>query len=370
MALKANQQRLVLTAMLGLSLSSGSAFSEQYEFGSLPSVKVDAAKAELGKRLFFDKRLSGNAAIACADCHQPEHGFANSDKLSRGYPGNNHFRNAPTLINAVHKKSWMHDGRIGTNLNDVTREMITEDYLMNMDMRLMQERIKQDPIYIEMFKKAGYGEPSNGKVRKAIPEYLKTLVSNNTSYDQGKLSVSAKRGFELFKGKAHCASCHNGPLFSDGSAYNTGVPENLDIFTDISRHQAFIAFNMFMGNENYMNLKRDVGAHVRTHKADGSDIGKFMVPSLRELTYTAPYMHNGMFASLDEVVAFYNAGGEQDKNRDPRIKPLNLSKHEQLDLVEFLKSLSSAQALTSDKHVWGSSDYSYQLIENWRNVKN
>ena len=366
----ANKNRLLMPALLSLFIASTYTGAEPTKFGKLPNIKVNQAKAELGKRLFFDKRLSGDAVISCATCHQPSNGFASKAALSPGYPGNKHFRNAPTLINTVFKKSWMHDGRIGTNLNDVTREMITEDYIMNMDMRLMQERVKQDPIYIEMFKKAGYGEPSNGKVRKAIPEFLKSLTSTNTAFDNNKLTTAAKRGFALFKGKAGCAACHNGPMFSDGQAYNTGVPENLDIFTDVARHQAFIAFNMFMGNENYMALKRDVGAHVRTHNADGSDIGKFMVPTLRELTYTAPYMHNGMFTTLEEVIGFYNAGGEQDKNKDPRIKPLNLNKHEQMDLIVFLKSLSSDKPLTSAKYVWKKDDYSYQVIENWQSAKN
>ena len=366
----ANKSRFLMPFALSLFLITANSNAESVRFGNLPTVKVDEAKAALGKRLFFDARLSGDTSTSCASCHQPDNGFSSKEALSPGYPGNNLFRNAPTLINTTFKKSWMHDGRIGTNLNDVTREMITEDYIMNMDMRLMQERIKQDPIYIEMFKEAGYGEPSNGSVRKAIPEYLKSLVSSTTPFDTYKMTATAKRGFELFKGKAGCSGCHNGPLFSDGNAYNTGVPENLNIFTDVSRHQAFIAFNMFMGNENYMNLKRDVGAHVRSHKADGSDIGKFMVPTLRELKYTAPYMHNGMFSSLEEVVSFYNAGGEQDKNKDERIKPLNLSKHEQMALVSFLKSLSSDTPLTTDKHVWTKSDYNYEVISNWLDVKN
>jgi len=126
------------------------------DIGPLPPLKFDEAKAELGKRLFFDARLSGDAAISCATCHDPEHGFSTSKALSDGYPGNKHFRNAPTMINTAYKKVWMHDGRIGTNLNDVTREMITEDYIFNMDMRIMQERLKQDSKYLEMFEAAGY----------------------------------------------------------------------------------------------------------------------------------------------------------------------------------------------------------------------
>ena len=93
----------------------------------------------LGKRLFFDSRLSGDTQLSCASCHQPEKGYSDGLAMGRAHPGSLHFRNTPTLINAALRDSWMHDGRMGTNLNDVTREMLTETYLMNMDMRLMQE---------------------------------------------------------------------------------------------------------------------------------------------------------------------------------------------------------------------------------------
>ncbi|MCP5073192.1 MAG: photosynthetic protein synthase I [Rhodobacteraceae bacterium] len=340
------------------------------EFGPVPVAEVDAAKAALGKRLFFDARLSGDAAISCSTCHNPELGFADGLPLAKAYPGSDGFRNAPTLINAALKAAWFHDGRLGTNLNDVTRESITETYSMNMDMRLMQERIKQDPVYLEMFEAAGYGEPSNGSVRKAIPEYLKTLTSRGAPFDTGEMSEAANRGFDLFKGKAGCAECHNGPRFSDDQPHNLGVPENPDIWLDPKRHLTYVSFAMFMGIENYMNIRRDVGAHVRTHKSDGTDIGKFMTPTLRELNYTAPYMHNGTMGSLQTVVAFYNAGGGSDENKDPRIKPLGLSWQEQADLVAFLESLSG-DPLTGEEHVWpGKVDVNYKPFENWLEMEN
>jgi len=333
-------------------------------------MQVDAKKAELGKRLFFDPRLSGDAAISCAKCHIPAKGFADGLALSKADHGSDGFRNTPTLINTAHKAAWFHDGRIGTNLNDVTRESITETYNMNMDMRLMQERIKQDPVYVKMFMEAGYGEPSNGSVRKAIPEYLKTLNSRGAVFDSGKMSDNAKRGFELFKGKAGCAQCHTGPTFSDGKPHNTSVPENPDIWSNPMRHITFVTFANFMGIENYMNIRRDVGAHIRTHKSDGSDIGKFMTPTLRELTFTAPYMHNGMIKTLDDVVAFYNRGGGNDPNKDPRVKPLNLSREEQANLVVFLKSLSG-EPLTGPEHVWKEKiNVNYTAIEDWLKKKN
>ena len=355
-----------------LAVALGAALAVQVvwamDIGPLPALKYDRAKAELGKRLFFDMRLSGDAGIACSSCHVPENGFASPTALSKGYPGNGNFRNAPTLINTAYKKVWLHDGRIGTNLNDLTREMLTEDYIMNMDMRIMQERIKQDPVYVKMFKDAGYGEPSNGKVRKAIPEYLKSLTSRNVPFDNGTMSDAAKRGMKLFTGKAGCVRCHNGPLFTDQKAHNTGVPENFDVFLDPMNHQAFLAFAMFQGIENYMNLKRDPGYYNVT--LDRADMGKFVTPTLRELKYTAPYMHNGMLKSLEEVVTFYNVGGGEDSNKSPLLKPLGLSRSEQRDLVAFLLSLSG-EPLTGADHVWKDPyPEEYEAIANWLEVRN
>lgn len=366
-AKRVSRQKQMLVASLALAVSFtliGVSRADSGTAGALPELEINAAKAELGKRLFFDKRLSGDAAISCATCHMPENGYSTNEALSPGYPGNGHFRNSIGLINAAHKKTWLHDGRLGTNLNDVTREMITEDYIMNMDMRIMQERVKQDPKYVEMFEAAGYGEPSNGSVRKAIPEYLKTLTSRGAPYDAGTMSDAAKKGEMVFNEKG-CVSCHSGALFSDGKAHNTGVPENFDVFLDPMNHQAFIAFTMFQGVDNYMNLKRDPGAYVQWKKADKSNMGTFMTPSLRELTQTAPYMHNGMLASLEDVVEFYNVGGGEDSNKDSTMRPLEMTDMEKADLVEFLKALSG-EALTGPEFVWADGyPEEYPVIQDW-----
>ena len=360
---------LVASLAVAVSFAMSGIASAKDAPGPLPELKINKAKAELGKRLFFDKRLSGDAAISCATCHVPENGFSYPKKLSLGYPGNGHFRNSQGLINVAHKKTWLHDGRLGTNLNDVTREMLTEDYIMNMDMRIMQERVKQDPKYVEMFKAAGYGEPSNGSVRKAIPEYLKTLVSKGSPFDTGKMSDSAKAGQKVFNDKG-CSSCHSGSMFSDGKAHNTGVPENFDIFLDPMNHQAFIAFTMFQGIPNFMSLKRDPGAAVQWKKADASNYGTFMTPSLRELTQTAPYMHNGMIATLEDVIDFYNAGGGADSHKDAAMKPLNMTDQEKKDLLAFLQALSGDK-LTGAEHVWTEKyPTEYPVIADWANQKN
>lgn len=364
------QKEASMKATVGLTigLMVGLLFSA-VALAALPPQSVNVPMAELGKRLFFDTRLSGDDSLSCASCHIPQNGYSHPDALGPAYTGSKGFRNVPSLINTTYKEVWFHDGRIGTNLNDVVRENLTEDWLMNMDMRLMQERLKQDPIYVEMFAKAGLGEPSNGGVRKALPEYLKTVTSRNAPIDTGALSPLAKQGQKLFNHQAGCSQCHNGELYSDGKAYNTGVAENFDIFRDPLRHQTFIAFNMFMGVADYLELKRDVGAHIQTHKADGSDRGRFVTPSLRGLKYSKPYMHNGIFNTLEEVVEFYDQGGGVDRNKDARLVPLNLTQKQKGALVAFLEALSG-EPLIGKEFEYLEYDYDYEPTEDWANAKN
>jgi len=333
----------------------------------LAPLEVNPARAELGKRLFYDARLSGDTSMSCASCHQPDKAFTDGKALSDAYTGAGHFRNTPTLANVGYRDAWNHDGRIGTNLNDVTRGMITESYLMNMDMRLMQERLKQDPVYVEMFEAAGYGEPSNGGARNALQEFQKTIVSRGAPIDTGDLSAAAERGRLIFEGVGNCTACHSGPRYTDDRAHNTGVPDNPEIWADPARHSAFVTYAKFMGVEAYMALRQDLGAYIRTHEADRRRT--FLTPTLRELTWTAPYMHNGVFETLEEVVDFYNAGGGDDPLKDPRLEPLGLVPSEKADLVAFLESLSG-ESFDIDAYVWREDDYGYSVVENWRETPN
>jgi cytochrome c peroxidase len=323
--------------------------------------------AELGKRMFYDTRLSGDASLACASCHQPDKGFSDGEALSSAYTGAAHFRNAPTLANVGYRDAWLHDGRLGTNLNDVSREMITETYLMNMDMRIMQERMKQDPVYVAMFQAAGMSEPSNGGARNALQAFMQTIVSRGAPVDEGTMSAAAKRGQGLFEGKAGCAACHSGDRYTDDRPHNTGVSNNPDIWADPERHSAFVTYAKFMGVENYMNLREDLGAYIRTHKPDTKRT--FLTPTLRELTWTAPYMHNGVLATLADVVDFYDAGGGSDPLKDPRLRPLGLVPSEKADLVAYLEALSG-ESFDVDDYVWRADDYGYAVIENWRDATN
>lgn len=346
--------------------------------GPLPGKEAPKASlVEMGKRLFFDVRLSGDGAISCATCHDPGQGFtrqvdkeSNPMALSDAYPGTRHFRNAPTLINTMYKADfpavgWGWDGHMGANLNDVVRDQITETMILNLDMRLMHERMKQDPVYVQMCQENFNGECSSGKGRKALVAFMETLVSKDVPFDQGKLSEAARRGQSLFEGKADCVQCHNGPYFSDGEPHNTGVDENLDIFKDPLRHIAYRAVLTNHGVPNADNWRRDVG-YFLVSKNYG-DVGKFITPTLRELTYTAPYMHNGVMNTLDEVVEFYNQGGGHEDPLADELQPLGLGDGEKQDLVAFLESLSSASPLTVEKV---DIPEEYEPIPNWLESKN
>jgi len=357
---------LLRTLVVGALFAGGTAWAQEV-VTPLQPLEVNPAQAELGKRLFYDTRLSGDTSLSCSSCHQADKAFTDGEALSQAYTGGAHFRNAPTLANTGYRAAWLHDGKLGTNLNDVTREMITETHLMNMDMRIMQERLKQDPVYIEMFKVAGFGEPSNGGARNALQAFLKTIVSRNAPVDTGEMSAAAQRGRGIFDGKGQCSTCHAGERFTDDQPHNTGVPNNPDIWSDPERHSVFVSYAKFMGVENYMNLREDLGAYVRTHEK--ATKRTFLTPSLRELTYTAPYMHNGMIATLEDVVDFYDVGGGDDVNKDRILQPLGLKPSEKGDLVAFLQALSGA-SFETEAYVWPDDSFDYQVIEDWRNVNN
>ena len=367
-----------ITLIAVLALSSAVLASEYPALGPLPEKKApNASLVEMGKRLFFDARMSGDGGISCATCHDPREGFGKStdaegkpQALSDAYPGTKHFRNAPTLINTRYKADfadvgWAWDGLMGANLNDVVRNEITETMIMNLDMRLMHERMKQDPTYVNMCKDNFNGECSSGKGRKALVAFMDTLVSTDAPFDTGKMSDAAERGQTLFEGKAECIQCHNGPYLSDGKPHNTGVPENMEVFENPMRHLTYRAVVTNHGVPKADIWRRDVGYFLVSKKY--ADVGKFITPTLRELTYTPPYMHNGTLATLEDVIAFYDQGGGKDDPLARELAPLGLSANEKRDLVAFLESLSSASPVTVEKIPV---PQKYQPIDNWVQLHN
>jgi cytochrome c peroxidase len=317
----------------------------------LPVVKPEIA--ELGKMLFFDPRLSGDSSTSCAECHNPAYGWTDGSDLARGYPGTKHWRNSQSIVNAALIQSGLHWNGELANLTDQVNGAMASSVVANIDVSIAEERLYQIPDYRNRFLSIWGEEPNKDRIFEAIATYEATLISYDSPFDRyvggdaGAMSESAVRGFGIFAGKGNCTSCHNGPLLSDQAFHNTAAPPN-PMLNDDPLMQ--ITFRYMMRNSGveksvYDNLDRDPGRYAVTKNPD--DLGLFRTPPLRYLNYTAPYMHNGIFYTLEEVVEFYNIGGTQDifGTKSPLIQPLNLTEDEKKDLVAFLQSLSGTEII-------------------------
>jgi len=315
--------------------------------GSLPQTSPHPGEAHvaLGRKLFFDPRLSGDATISCATCHNPKHGWADGLELSKGYPGSKYFRNTPTVVNASLGRLMYWDGRLpATDLPTVVRDHISEAHFLQADGRLVIERLRQVPAYEAEFRSAFGGEPTYGRILNAVAAFVTSLTSEDVPFDtfvkgdESAISDSARAGYDLFQGKAGCINCHSGPMFSDGSFHSLGLESNRDIFLDPQRHITFRRFFRTLGVPGYERLRQDPGLYSISKQPTDSEL--IRTPTLRELASTAPYMHDGQLSTLKAVVAFYNdAGGPRD-TKDKLLKPLGLSDEEQASLVDFLVTLS------------------------------
>ncbi len=308
-----------------------------------PPVTHDDGRVLLGKYLYFDPRLSANTSTSCATCHIPDLTYTDGKALSDGYPSTLYFRNTPTVLNTVFMDRLYWDGRMdGEDMPTLVRDHLTEAHFMNTDGRLMVERIKQVPEYVQLFDDAYGSGPSFGRVLGAVSAYVQSLNTTPSPYDRflsgesEALSADARAGLALFEGKAGCAACHSGPMLSDGGFYALGVPENPDTWDDPLRHITFRRFFRLFGTPNYRALRSDPGRAALTQRE--ADRGAFRTAPLREVADTAPYMHNGVFSDLEQVVAFYNAGGGPDNGV---LSPLGLTDPEISRLIAFLEALSS-----------------------------
>lgn len=301
-------------------------------------------QASLGKMLFFDPRLSGDGSLSCSQCHDPAKGFTDGKPLADAYPGALHFRNALSVVNVAHRKALYWDGRI-TDPADLVRDHITDAQFMNADGRLVIERLRQVPEYENGFKKAFGGEPTFGRILNAVVAYMQTLNSKGNALDRylagnaNALTPDARRGLDLFTGKAGCARCHFGPLLTDEKFHHLGVPENPEVFSQPLRHITFRRFFKVLGTPGYHALREDVGLYAVTKRDE--DRGKFRTPSLREVGQRSAFMHNGALKTLEDVVAFYNGGGGNAPNKDPLLAPLGLTRDEQRALATLLRTLQS-----------------------------
>ena len=273
------------------------------------------AQVALGKQLFADTRLSAGGQTACSTCHLADKGFADGQVRSRGDKGTMLKRNSPGLTNLAWNHVFLWDGE-ATSLEEVSLVPLKREPVMGLAPEKAVDKLNADKALAKKFVEA-FGPPglTVQTLAGALAAYQRTLISRNTPFDRyaagddGALTEAARRGLGLFTGKANCAVCHDGPNFTDESFHNLGLE------TD------------------------DVG---RSRLVEGEVFKKaFKTPGLRNVALTAPFMHDGSLATLQDVVRFYNMGGKVSPH-DTSMKPLNLTEAEQSDLVAFLGSLTDS----------------------------
>jgi cytochrome c peroxidase len=294
-------------------------------------INTDAARKqpktseELGEMLFFDPILSRDSSISCASCHKPQFAFADNIALSPGVEGRLGNRNTPSAMNMAGRSSFFLDGRAET-LEEQALGPIANPVEMDLPIEEAIKRLKRNAFYNKAFNKLYKEGLSPKTLGKAIADFERTLEGTSTPFDQwangdkNAISESAKRGHKLFIEKAKCFDCHLGPDFTFDDFKNIGLYNQKDL-NDAGR----------------FNVTRD-----------SADLGKFKVPGLRNVALTAPYMHNGSFKTLREVIDYYDNPSHfvtGSINTDTLITPLNLSEQEKQDLEAFLHTLTETKSI-------------------------
>ncbi len=275
-------------------------------------------KVKLGKKLFFDKNLSIDKTISCADCHIPVKGFADGRAVAVGVDSLTGTRSTPPIINRLFSDLQFWDGR-ASSLEDQAFGPIVNPIEMKNTIENVLAYLNSDPVYKKTFEETFENGITKTNVEKAIASFERTLLSGNSKFDQylagnkKAMSESAIRGLKLFESKeVNCIGCHGGQNFTDEKYTNTGVGSEIE--------------------------NPDLGRYTIS-KIDSNRLA-FKNPTLRDIARTAPYMHDGSLKTLREVVDLYNDGGIQNKYLSKLMKKLNLSEQDKDDLVEFMRSLS------------------------------
>ena len=282
-----------------------------------PDNPVTREKAALGRRLFVDTRLSSDNSLACADCHQPERAFSDGRRVAVGVQDQQGTRNTPAILNRTYGRAFFWDGRTAT-LEEQVLQPIQHPKELGADLPTVVQRLRADATYQRQFDNIFGRPPDVRSLSYALATYVRTLFSGASDYDRYQagettaLSTLEQQGLRLFRGRARCTACHVGSNFTDEDFHNTGV---------------------FWGQKPY-----DSGRVVVTGLSE--DTGKFKTPTLREIEHTAPYMHDGSIATLEEVIEFYDRGGNANPYLDRELRRLSLTVEEKEALLAFLKSLS------------------------------
>ena len=287
---------------------------------------LTAEKIELGRRLFFDRRLSRDGLIACSSCHDPERAFSDGRPVAVGVFGRQGRRHAPAIINRGYGRAFFWDGR-ARSLEEQVLKPIQDRDEMDLALDEASSRVNLDSAAI-----AG-----------ALASYVRSILSGDSPYDRfvngerTALSPEQQLGLQVFRGKGNCTACHVGPNFSDEKLHNTGIAwrrlrplPSADVRGSSEREDPASA-------EESGGLV-DLGRSAVTGK--DADRGAFKTPTLREVARTAPYMHDGSFATLEDVVDYYDRGGNSNPGLDPELKPLYLTPEDKQALIAFLRSLS------------------------------
>ena len=329
---------------------------------------ITAEKVQLGRKLFFDRRLSANNTVSCAMCHIAEQGFSQNElRLPVGIEGKSVRRNAPSIYNTAYLERVFHDGREISLENQVWAPLLADNEMGNVSIGVVVERIVTLDDYAELFTRAFDRGPDVQTIGMALASYERVLVSGDSSFDrwyyggdEDALSRSARRGFEVFRGKGRCVACHtvtqDYALFSDGLFHNTGIGYHATMRPGGTLYEVPLApgqveqVDSDLARTTGTRIFRDLGRYEVTGHPD--DRWKYRTPTLRNVALTAPYMHDGSLPTLRDVVQFYNRGGVPNEVLDPLIAPLGLDDNEVEDLLDFLKSLtgSNVDELVADAH--------------------
>jgi cytochrome c peroxidase len=278
------------------------------------------AKVALGKRLFFDPRLSGDGKQSCATCHIPALGWADGRALGVGFQGKTLARNTPTVLNSAHYSTMFWDGRAGSLEEQALGPLFNPDE-MNTTPEQLAATLANAKDYQQPFQEVFGTSPSVDGAAKALATFQRSLSSSNSPFDRwvrgenDAMTPQAKRGLKLFMGKADCTACHKGPTLSDDKFHNIGVPGS---------------------------GSKDLGRYAVTK--DPEDWGAFRTPGLRNVALTAPYMHDGSQKTLRETVKHYEDFDPNFTNLDPLVEKHHLTEAEIDDIVAFLEALTDPNA--------------------------
>jgi cytochrome c peroxidase len=306
------------------SFQEGQGAIEPQDFSFIPTPEdnpLSDKKIALGRQLFFDKRLSKDGTVSCANCHDPKRAFCDNLTTSQGIRGQRTERNASSLLNAAFLPTVMFDAHLKT-LELQVIVPLQEATEMGHNMKELIPILRSIPEYQQAAKTIFNRDFDAYVLTRSIASFERSLLSFNSRYDQyikGRSSVltkQEKRGMDLFLNQLNCASCHPPPYFTNFKAENNGV---------------------------YADFTKDKG-RFRIH-LDSTDIGKFKVPSLRNISLTYPYMHDGSFKSLEEVINHYASGGKQHVNKNLLIKPFPISSEDKKSLIAFLSCLTDTSYL-------------------------